>query len=47
MRAELRVAIVVVALDRCVLDPAIHPLDLTVGPGGLRLGRAMVDIVAG
>lgn len=30
---QLIVAIVVIALDRRFLDGAVHPLDLTVGPG--------------
>lgn len=44
--AELFVAVVVVALDRPVLDRAIHPIDLTVGPGVARSDEPVVDIVA-
>ena len=40
-------AVVVEALDGRVLDGAVHPLDLTVGPGMLRLGQAMLDVVLG
>ena len=43
MRSELVVAVVVVALDRRVLDCAVHPLDLTVGPGMVHLGEPMLD----
>lgn len=32
-----------VALDRGVLDGAVHPLDLTVRPGTAWLGQAMLD----
>ncbi len=35
--AELLMAAVVVALDRRVLDRAVHSLDLTVGPRVTRL----------
>ncbi len=45
--AELLMAVVVVALDRRVLDRAVHSLDLTVGPRVTRFGQAMIDIVAG
>jgi hypothetical protein len=45
--AELIVAVVVEALDGGVLDGAVHPLDLTVGPGVLGLGGAVLDVVPG
>ena len=32
MRSELLVAVVVVALDGCVLEGSVHALDLTIGP---------------
>jgi len=41
---ELRVIVVVVTLDGRVLDRAVHPLDLTVGPRVLRPGGPMVDV---
>lgn len=40
---ELVVGLVVVALDGGVLDRAVHPLDLSVGPGMLRLCEAVLD----
>ena len=43
--SELVVAVVVVAFDGCVLDRAVHPLDLTIGPRVVRLGEPMVDAV--
>ena len=36
-----------VAFDGCVLDRAVHSLDLPVGPGVLGLGQPMVDVVLG
>lgn len=45
--AELRVAIVLVALDRRIFDRAVHSLDLLIRPGVPRLGQPVVDIVAG
>ena len=44
--AKLVVRFVVEALDGRVLDGAVHPFDLAIGPWVLRLGRAMIDIVA-
>ncbi len=38
VRPELIMAVVVVALDGRVLDGAVHPLDLAVGPGMFDLG---------
>ena len=38
-------ALVVEAFDGCVLDGAVHPFDLPVGPWVVRLGEAMLDIV--
>ena len=38
-------ALVVEALDRCVLYGSVHSLDLTVGPRVLRFGGPMVDVV--
>ena len=35
---------VMVALDRGVLDGAVHPLDLSVRPRAARLGQAMLDL---
>ena len=45
MGFELLVAVVVVALDSGFLDGAVHAFDLTVGPGMLHLGEAMLDAV--
>ena len=39
----LVVGFVVVALDGAVFDRAVHPLDLSVGPGVPRLCEAMLD----
>jgi len=47
MLSELVMAVVVVAFDRRVFDGAVHPLNLTIGPGMSRLGQAMVHIVLG
>jgi hypothetical protein len=41
----LLVAIVMEALDGCLFDRAVHPLDLTVGPGMVRLGEPVLDAV--
>ena len=38
-------AIVMIALDGGVLDGAVHPLDLPVGPWMVRLGEPVVDAV--
>ena len=45
--AQLVVGVVVEALDCGLLDGAVHPLDLAVGPRMLGLSQAMIDIVAG
>ena len=39
--------LVVEALDGGVLDRAVHPLDLTVGPWMARLGQPMLDVEVG
>ncbi len=39
--------LIVEALDGGVLDGAVHPLDLPVGPGMLGLGETVVDIIPG
>ena len=41
--SELLVVVIVEALDGRFRDGAIHAFDLTVGPGMLRPGRAMID----
>jgi len=33
------------ASDGCLLDRPVHPLDLTVGPGVVRLGEPVLDVV--
>ena len=38
---------VVEALDGRILDGAVHPLDLSVGPRMARLWRSMVNVVGG
>ncbi len=40
---ELRVSIVVVTLDRCLLDRPVHTLDLAVRPGMVHLSLVLVD----
>jgi len=44
---KLVVIVIVVALDRSVLDSAVHPLDLAVGPGVLRFGEPVFNVVLG
>lgn len=46
MLTQLAVGFVVEALDGLVLDGSVHPLDLAIGPGVFRVGRAMIDIAA-
>ena len=46
MSSKLVMGLVVEALCGCVLDDAVHPLDLPIGPEGLGLGQAMIDIAA-
>lgn len=47
MAAKLVVALVVKALDGGVLDGAVHPFDLTVGPRVPGLGGPVFDVVCG
>ena len=42
MFSELRVGLVVIAPNGGFLEGAVHPLDLTVGPGMVRLGEAVL-----
>jgi hypothetical protein len=42
---ELVVAVVIIALDRRLLDGAVHPFDLPVGPRVFHLGQAVLDPV--
>ena len=42
---ELIADSVMVAFDGRFLDGAVHPLDLSVGPGMARLGEAVIDVV--
>ena len=44
MLAELVVAFVVEALDRRILDGAVHPFDLTVRPRMFWPGRPMLNV---
>lgn len=46
MRGQLRVAVVMVSFERCVLDRAIYALDLTVGSGCLILASRWVPALA-
>ena len=43
MLSELPVSLVVIASNGGFLEGAVHPLDLTVGPGRVRLGEAVLD----
>ena len=43
--AQLVMAFIVIALDGGLFDGAVHPLDLSVGPGGIRFGKTVVDAV--
>ena len=43
VRAQLVVAVVMVPFDSGLLDRAVHPLDLTIRPGMVRLGKPMLD----
>ena len=45
VRPELVVAVVMVAPDSRVLEGAVHPLDLTIGPGVIGLGEPVLDVV--
>lgn len=45
MAAKLIVAVVVVPLDRGVLDRAVHAFDLAVGPRMVRLCQPVLDPV--
>jgi hypothetical protein len=47
MPAELVMAGVVIALEGRLLQRAVHPLNLTVRPGVIGLGQAMLDAVLG
>jgi len=47
MNSQLVVGFVEVAFDGRILDGAVHPLDLAVCPGMLRLCQAMIDLVEG
>jgi hypothetical protein len=47
MRAKAVMRLVVKASDRGVLDRAVHPFDLTVGPRMIEFGEAMLDAELG
>jgi hypothetical protein len=47
MASEFIMSFVIEALDGSVLDGAVHPLDLAIGPRMLRLGETVIDVVAG
>jgi hypothetical protein len=44
--SELVVCLIVIALDGDLLEGAVHPLDLAVGPRVIGFGRAVPDAVA-
>jgi hypothetical protein len=44
---ELSMGLVMIGTDRGLLDRAVHPLDLAVGPGMVGFGKAVIDIMAG
>ena len=44
---ELIVAVVVEAFDGGVLDGSVHPFDLTIGPGMVNAGEAVLDAMLG
>ena len=46
MFPELLVRLIVIALDRRLLDRTIHPLDLSVRPGMIDFGQPMLDAVS-
>jgi hypothetical protein len=45
MASELLMRLVVEAFDRCLLDGAVHALDLAVGPRVLGLDQPMRDTI--
>lgn len=45
MRAQLSVVVVAVSLDGCVLDRAVHPLDLAVRSRMVRFGQPVLDAI--
>ena len=45
MRAQLIMIVVVIPLDRGVLDRAVHPFDLAVGPGVIGFRQPVLDPV--
>ncbi len=47
MASKLIVVFIMEAFDRRILDRSVQALDLTVGPGMLGLGQAMVDVGRG
>ena len=47
VRSQFIVGFVEVAFDGCVLDRAVHSLDLPIGPRVLGLCQPMVDVVLG
>jgi hypothetical protein len=45
MAAQLILIAEIIAFQGCLFDGAVHPLDLTVGPGVIDLGWSMLDFV--
>ncbi len=45
MAAQLLVVVVVVTFGRRILDGAVHPLDLAIGPRMVRFGQSVFDLI--
>ena len=45
MATKLIVAIVVIPFDRGVLESAVHPLDLSIGPRMVRFGQSVFNLI--
>ena len=47
MLAQLIMIVIVIAMNRCLFDGAVHPLDLAIGPRMLWLGEPVINVVSG
>src|SRR3954471_7726333 len=47
MLTKLLMSVVVVTIDRCLLERAVHPLHLTIRPGVIGFGQPMFDAMFG
>lgn len=45
VRFELPMVVIMIAFDSSVFDRAVHPLDLTIGPGMLDFGQPVLDAI--